>query len=89
MIFDEAQVNNISRNTRCRILNKIGSVKKLKKQPLLSKQHKQRRVKWAKKYMKLDFLQVVFSDECRATLDDSDGFAKGRILHRRLPMEKI
>ena len=30
LIFDEAQVNDISRNTRCRILNKIGSVKKVK-----------------------------------------------------------
>ena len=66
-------------------LNKIGSVKKVKKLPILSKQHKQRRVEWAKKYMKLDFSQVVFSDEYRATLDGPDGFAKGWIRHRTLP----
>ena len=35
--------------------------------------------------MKLDFSQVVFSDECWATLDGPDGFAKGWIQHRTLP----
>lgn len=85
MIFDEAQINCVSRNTRCRVLNKIGNVKKAKSQPLLSKQHKQRRVEWAKKYMKVDFSQVVFSDECRATLDGPDGFARGWIRHGTLP----
>ena len=34
--------------------------------------------------MKLDFSQVVYSDECRATLDGPDGFAKGWIRHRIL-----
>ncbi len=30
--------------------------------------------------MKLDFSRVLFSDECRATLDGPDGFARGWVL---------
>ena len=30
-----------------------------------------------KQYMKLDFRRVVFTDECRATLDGPDGFSRG------------
>ena len=32
---------------------------------------------WAKTYMKTGFMNVIFSDECRATLDGPDGFCRG------------
>ena len=30
--------------------------------------------------MKIDFKSVIFTDECRVTLDDPDGWAKGWVL---------
>ena len=36
---------------------------------------------WAKMYLKLDFQNVVFSDECRATLEGRDGFCRGWLWH--------
>ena len=35
---------------------------------------RKKRVEWAKQYMKLDFRRVLFTDDCRATLD---GFCRG------------
>ena len=34
----------------------------------------------AEKYMNIDFLKVIFTDESRQTFDESDGWAKGGIL---------
>ena len=50
--------------------------------PPLTKQHKAKRVKWATDYIKCDFSTVIFTYECRATLDDPDGFNRGCIGHR-------
>jgi transposase len=80
-IFEDAGVPSISRKTRCKTLNKLGSVKKPLKQPLLTRMHKEKRVKWAQDNMKTDFSNVIFTDECRATLDGPDGWAYGWVLH--------
>ena len=34
-----------------------------------------------KSYLKLDFQNVVFSNECRATLEGPDGFCRGWLQH--------
>ena len=80
-IFSEAGMNVQSKSSRCRILRKIATMRKATRQPPLRKIHKEKRVKWAKQYMKLDFHRVVFTDECRASLDGCDGWARGWLLH--------
>ena len=68
-IFEEVGVSNVNREKRCRILRTLTKDMKVNKLPHLSKHHKEKRVIWAKKYMKTDFSTVMFSDECRATVD--------------------
>ncbi len=38
-------------------------------------------MRWATNYIKCDFSTVIFTDECRATLDGPDGFSRGWIGH--------
>lgn len=45
--------------------------------PPLTNAHKQKRLQWAQKYMKTKFQTALFTDECRATLDDPDGWSGG------------
>jgi hypothetical protein len=75
----EAGVPGISRTTRCRVLSRVANIRSARKQPPLSKANKEKRLIWAKNYMKVDFRNVIFTDECRATLDGPDGFARGWI----------
>lgn len=79
-IFKEAGFANTSKTTRCKILKTIAKVRKVPVRPLLTKKHKEQRVSWAQKYMKQNFAQVIFTDECRATLDGPDGWAKGWVI---------
>lgn len=76
-LFNEAQVNCPSRATRCRVLSSFANVRTAKKIPPLSEANVKKRLEWAKKYMKIDFKNVIFSDECRASLDGPDGFGRG------------
>ena len=39
--------------------------------------------------MKMDFRNVLFTDECRATIDGPDGWSSGWILHGRQPGVRI
>ena len=39
--------------------------------------HKEKRLNLASEYLKLDFKVVLFTDECRAMLDGTDGWSKG------------
>jgi hypothetical protein len=79
-IFSEAGIPGISRSTRWRVLESIAKVKSSTARPPLTPRHKVNRVVWAARYMKLNFSNVIFTDECRATLDGPDGFARGWIL---------
>ena len=50
----------------------------MKMTPFLTKNHKEDRVKWARKYLDLDaenWNNVVFSDEKKSNLDGPDGMA--------------
>ena len=76
-IFEDANVKNVSRETRCKVLKTIASVKKSIKTPPLTKNHKELRQIWAEQYMKCDFSTVIFTDECRATLDGPDCWSRG------------
>ena len=76
-LFCEAGIQNCGRTLRYKILSTIGKIVIPIRQPPLSEVHGSKRVAWAKQYMKLDFRRVIFSDECRVTLDGPDGFCRG------------
>ena len=76
-IFEEANVENIARSTRCRVLRDMGKVKKMTPKSPLTEMHCKKRLDWADKYLKTDFSKVIFTDEARATLDGPDGWATG------------
>ena len=78
-IFEQSGIDRPCRKTRCNILNDIAKNTKPGSRPPLTKQHKAKRVKWATDYIKCDFSTVIFTDECRATLDGPDGFSRGWI----------
>ena len=83
-VFEDAGVPNISKNTRCRILKDIGKVKKPTKSCPLNPRHKSKRLAWVAKNLKTDFSKVLFTDECRASLDGPDSWASGWVLNDQL-----
>lgn len=80
-VFAEAGLPDVPKTTRNRILRRMASPKSLKKRPPLTPRHKQLRLEWAKRYMKADMKNILFTDEARATLDGPDGWAKGWIFN--------
>ncbi len=74
-LFAEANIECPSRSTRCHILWELARVKKAKTTPPISEKHKQNRLDFAEKYVKLDFLEAIFTEVCRATLDGPHGLA--------------
>ena len=60
-IFEDAGVGFVPKTTRNRILNKFARVVKPSKTPPLTKRHQERRVEWAKTYMKTNFDHVIFN----------------------------
>ena len=45
--------------------------------PPLKCTHREKRPKWVENNMKVNFENVIFTDECRATLDGPDGWSRG------------
>lgn len=78
-IFSAVGLGHTPKTTRNRVLKSIGKVKKAQRRPPLNQRNKDRRLAWCKKYMKLDFGTVIWTDEMRATLDGPDGWARGWI----------
>ena len=45
------------------------------------KKNKKSRLEWCKKYHNVNFENVIFSDECSASLNGPDGFARGWVMN--------
>uniref|UniRef100_A0A8C5MML4 Tc1-like transposase DDE domain-containing protein n=1 Tax=Leptobrachium leishanense TaxID=445787 RepID=A0A8C5MML4_9ANUR len=72
-IFEAAGASGVPRTSRCRVLKSLATVHRLSIWPPLTNAHKQKRLHWAKKYMKTNFQTVLFTAECCATLDGPEG----------------
>ena len=79
-IFHDARVVRPNRRTRNNILNQVAKVIRMSSKPPISKKNKLTRLDWAKKYMKCNFDDVFFTDECRASLDWPDAFGRGWLI---------
>ena len=72
-IFEKAGVSNVPKSTRNDYLREFREVRKMNSTPILTQKHMENRVEWLKKYVKQDFTNVMWTDECRATLDEPNG----------------
>ena len=75
--FNGSNIQVESRTSRWRIIRVLAEMKSAIKKPPLTMNHKEKRVEFAVKYMKQDSDKVTFTDECRRTLDGTDGFSRG------------
>ena len=76
-IFTAAGLLDVPKFSRNAILQTICSVKAPLKLPPLTLRHKNSRVEWASKYLKMDITLALFTDETWATLDGLDDGEKG------------
>lgn len=84
-IFAAAGIQNVPKSTRNKVLHEMGKNVSPIKMPPMNVKHRERRVLWARKYMKLPPKHILFTDESRATLDGPDNWSKGWVIsgHQR------
>lgn len=82
-IFESAGVPKVGKTTHCEVLKILAKVKSPIKRPPLNKTNKMKRVEWAHSYMKTNVSNVIFTNECHATLDGPDGWSSGWVLNGR------
>ena len=87
-IFEAANLFGISKSVRCKTLKKVAKMRSPIKKPPLSIMHKEKWLEWAQTYLKTNFNNVFFTDECRATLDGPDYWSSGWVLNNREPSER-
>ncbi|KAF4718522.1 hypothetical protein FOZ63_011875, partial [Perkinsus olseni] len=88
-IFEAAGVSMKPKSSRNRVLGQLGKVRKSVGKPSLTARHKAMRLDWARENIKRDFSTVLWTDECRATLDGPDAWASGWILHGTSPPPRM
>ena len=62
-IFDATVVKECCIQAQCNVLNKLGRVVKPKARPPISQNNRLKIVTWAKRYLKVDFSKVIFTNE--------------------------
>ena len=80
-----AGVTDVGKTVRCETLQKVAVVIKAEQRPPILPRHEQQRLEWGRLYMKLDFSNVIFTDEIRATLYGPDGWRRGWVVHGQRP----
>ena len=76
-VFEAVGMVNVPKSTRCLILQRIAKCKKPLVRPPLKQVRQEKRLEWAKKYLKRNFEFVLFTDKCRSTLDGPHGWSRG------------
>lgn len=66
-VLEAAGASGVPQTSVCRILQGVAV--------------KQKQLQWAQKYMRTNFETVLFTDECRATLDGLDGWSSGWLVY--------
>ena len=72
IIFENVGLGHVSKSTRCRVHRSMAKHVLPDIKPPLKQLHKNFRLEWTINCMKVDFKQVLFTDEMRATLDGPD-----------------
>lgn len=82
-IFAAAGLKDVPKSTRNKVLHEMGQNVSPVKMPPMNAKHREKRVQWAKKYIKLPTKYILFTDESRATMDGPDNWSKGWVLFGR------
>lgn len=81
-LLEKAGVSNVPRTYRCGLLQTvIAESVKPNIHPALTSRLKTKRVERARHYMKVELQTALFTNECRATLDEPDGWSGGWLVN--------
>ena len=74
------RVEDVPKSTGSKVLREMGQNVSPVKMPPMNAKHREKRVQWAKKYIKLPTKYIIFNDESRATMDGPDNWSKRWVL---------